>query len=271
MENYKSPDLTLDDIVFEGRNKSYGAYLLRKIYNDNVLKALVISALLFSVGMATPVIVKLLGPAEEAEEVDNRVVDLKQIEPPPIDPNTPPPPPPPPAPPPPKVTTIRFVPPEPVPDEEVVEPDPPKQEELKEVAISTETVEGDPNADPDIVIEEPAPTILGDGGGEETVFQVVEQMPEFEGGMSALAKFLQKTLKYPAQARNANIQGTVFVGFVVGNDGKIRDVSVLKGIGYGCDEEAIRVVSSMPPWKPGKQSGRAVAVRYSLPIRFVMQ
>jgi protein TonB len=166
---------------------------------------------------------------------------------------------------------VRFVPPEPVPDEEVVEPDPPKQEELKEVAISTETVEGDPNADPDIVIEEEAPTILGEGDGEETVFQVVEQMPEFEGGMTALAKYLQKNLKYPAQARNANIQGTVFVGFVVGNDGKIRDVSVLKGIGYGCDEEAKRVVQTMPPWKPGKQSGRAVSVRYSLPIRFVMQ
>lgn len=271
MEKYKSPDLTLDDIVFEGRNKSYGAYLLRKVYNDHVLRALAISALVFSLALATPVIVKYLSPAEEEDVLDQTVVDLKQIEPPPIDPNTPPPPPPPPAPPPPKVSTVRFVPPEPVPDEEVVEPDPPKQEQLKEVAISTETVVGDPNADPDIVIEEAAPTILGDGGGEETIFQVVEQMPQFEGGMAALGKYLQRNLKYPAQARNANVQGTVFVGFVVGNDGKIRDVSVLKGIGYGCDEEAKRVVSAMPPWKPGKQSGRAVAVRYSLPIKFVMQ
>jgi protein TonB len=271
MENYKSPNVTLDDIVFEGRNKSYGAYLLRKVYNDHVLRALLIAGLVFSLGMATPVIVKLLGPAEEEEVLNTKPVELKDIEPPPIDPKAPPPPPPPPAPPPPKVSTVRFVPPEPVPDEEVVEPDPPKQEEIKEAVIATETVEGDPNADVNIVIEEAAPSIVGEGEGEETVFQVVEQMPEFEGGMAALSKYLSKNLKYPAQARNANIQGTVFVGFVVGNDGKIRDVSVLKGIGYGCDEEAKRVVSAMPPWKPGKQSGRAVSVRYSLPIRFVMQ
>lgn len=270
MENYKSNDLTLDDIVFEGRNKSYGAYLLRKIYNDHILRALLIGALIFSFAVSLPVILKALGPEEEVELVDTTAVDLTQIEPPPIDPNIPPPPPPPAAPPPPQVSTIKFVPPEPVPDEKVVEPDPPKQQELATVAIATETVVGDPTADPNIVIEENVPNILGGGGGEETVFQVVEQMPEFEGGMAALGKYLSKNLKYPAQARSANVQGTVFVGFVVGNDGKIRDVTVLKGIGYGCDEEAKRVVSSMPPWRPGKQSGRAVSVRYSLPIRFKM-
>lgn len=270
MENYKSSNVTLDDIVFEGRNKTYGAYVLRKLYNDHVLRALVVASLLFGTALASPVIYKALSNEEGKEEVVDKVVELKNIEPPPIDPNTPPPPPPPPAPPPPKVSTVRFVPPEPAPDEEVTEPDPPKQEELKEVAIATETVEGDPNADADLIVDESGPSVIGGEPAEDQVFVAVEQMPEFEGGMAALGKYLSKSIKYPAAARNANIQGTVFVGFVVGHDGKIRDVQVLKGIGYGCDEEAIRVVSSMPAWKPGKQSGRAVSVKYSLPIRFAL-
>ncbi len=271
MENYKSPDISLDDIVFEGRNKSYGAYFLRKIYNDHVVKCLLFGALVVSAGIAAPFFLLAIRPVEE-EVLDTTPVELKNIEPPPIDPNTPPPPPPPAAPPPPKISTIKYVPPVVAPDEEVVEPDPPKQEEMKEVAISTETVEGDLNADPNLIIEEPsAGTLIGEPATEETIFQVVEQMPEFEGGQSALYKYLGKNIKYPAQARNGNIQGTVFVGFVVASDGKIKDVQVLKGIGYGCDEEAVRVVSTMPAWRPGKQSGRPVSVRYSLPIKFTLQ
>ncbi len=76
MENYKSSDLTLDDIVFEGRNKSYGAYLLRKIYNDHILRALLIGALIFSFAVSLPVILKALGPADEVEELDTTAVDL---------------------------------------------------------------------------------------------------------------------------------------------------------------------------------------------------
>lgn len=268
MENYKSRDITLDDIVFEGRNKAYGAYWLRKTYSDYVLRALLIGGAAFSIATATPLILSQIQGEEEVEDV---VVNMTAIEPPPpINPNEPPPPPPPPAPPPPKVSTVKFVPPEPVPDEEVVEPDPPKQEEMKEVQIATETIVGDPNADADIIIDENpgTGTALGAPPAEEQIFVAVEQMPEFPGGQAELFKFLSKNIRYPSQARNNNVQGTVFVAFVVGPDGKIRDAQVQKGIGYGCDEEALRVINTMPPWKPGKQSGRSVSVRYSVPIKF---
>lgn len=110
----------------------------------------------------------------------------------------------------------------------------------------------------------PAPQYTGE------VFAVVEQMPEFPGGMDGLREYLSENLKYPAKAREKNLGGTVFLGFVVQADGAITDVTVLKGVGSGLDAEARRVVADMPPWQPGRQSGRAVAVRYSLPIRFAM-
>jgi protein TonB len=88
--------------------------------------------------------------------------------------------------------------------------------------------------------------------------------------MDGLREYLSENMKYPSEAREKNVQGTVFVAFVVQADGTITDAEVIKGIGKDCDDEARRVVAAMPPWQPGRQSGKAVAVRYSLPIRFVM-
>ncbi|CAA9294938.1 MAG: Ferric siderophore transport system, periplasmic binding protein TonB [uncultured Cytophagales bacterium] len=110
----------------------------------------------------------------------------------------------------------------------------------------------------------PAPQYTG------PVFTVVEHMPEFPGRMDGLREYLSDNLEYPGEARKKNLGGTVFVGFVVQADGAVTDVTVLKGVGGGLDEEARRVVAAMPPWQPGRQSGRAVAVRFSLPIRFVL-
>ncbi|RDB04291.1 TonB family protein [Runella aurantiaca] len=103
------------------------------------------------------------------------------------------------------------------------------------------------------------------------VFTVVEQNPEFPGGMSELGRYLGRNIKYPAAAQRANVQGKVFVQFVVGEDGDIRDPRISKGIGFGCDEEALRVTLNMPKWNPGKQNGKAVAVQYNLPIAFVLE
>lgn len=105
---------------------------------------------------------------------------------------------------------------------------------------------------------------------EETIFQLVEQMPTFPGGMPGLSQYLSSTLRYPGEAQQAKVQGTVFVGFVVNATGGITQVTVLKGIGYGCDEEAMRVIQLMPAWTPGRQDGKPVSVRYSIPIRFVL-
>ena len=103
---------------------------------------------------------------------------------------------------------------------------------------------------------------------EKLTFTVVEEMPEYPGGMQAMLEFIGRNLHYPPEARDAGIQGRVFVNFTVNDDGSIQDVKVLKGIGGGCDEEAVRVVSMMQNWKPGKQKGKPVRVAYNLPIRF---
>jgi TonB family protein len=103
----------------------------------------------------------------------------------------------------------------------------------------------------------------------EEIFTAVEQQAEFPGGPSAFGRFLQNTLKYPSKARRANVGGEVSVSFVVNTDGSVQDAQVLKGVGFGCDEEAIRVIKAMPRWNPGMQSGRAVRSRFTLPIKFL--
>ncbi len=106
---------------------------------------------------------------------------------------------------------------------------------------------------------------------EAEIFKVVEEMPEFPGGSAKLMEYIQKNIKYPMMARESDIQGRVFVNFVVEPDGSISNVAVLRGIGGGCDEEAVRVVNSMPKWKPGKQRGSAVRCAYTVPIIFKLQ
>ncbi len=97
---------------------------------------------------------------------------------------------------------------------------------------------------------------------------IVEEMPEFPGGPEALYPYIGKNLRYPEQAVEEGIEGVVYLTFVVETDGRISNVNVLRGIGGGCSEEAVRVVKGMPNWKPGKQNGKTVRVRYNLPIRF---
>ena len=158
-------------------------------------------------------------------------------------------PPPPPPPPPPQTTII-----------EIVEDDEEIEEELE---IEDTEIDEDTEIEPIEIVEE-----------EETepeIFTIVEDMPSFPGGEGELFKYLGENIKYPPMAKDAGITGTVFVTFVVKEDGKVSGVRVLRGIGGGCDEEAIRVVEAMPKWKAGKQRGKAVRVQYNLPIRFVLR
>jgi protein TonB len=106
---------------------------------------------------------------------------------------------------------------------------------------------------------------------EPQIFTIVEEMPSFPGGEAELFKYLNKNVKYPQMAQDAGITGVVYLTFVVDENGKVKDPKVLRGIGGGCDEEAIRVVKSMPAWEPGKQRGKAVRVQYNLPIRFTLR
>ncbi|MCB0496742.1 MAG: energy transducer TonB [Cyclobacteriaceae bacterium] len=102
----------------------------------------------------------------------------------------------------------------------------------------------------------------------ETVFTIVEHQPAFPGGIGAFYKFVQKKMKYPSQARRMGIEGKVFVQFVVDTDGSLTDIKVIRGIGVGCDEEAIRVLKMAPKWNAGRQRGVPVKVRMTLPITF---
>ncbi|MCC5922051.1 MAG: energy transducer TonB [Cyclobacteriaceae bacterium] len=154
-------------------------------------------------------------------------------------------------------------------------PPPPKiqQPEIIEVDDDEEIeedieIEFDIDMDEDMVVEDIP--FFDDGEKEvaDEIFQVVEQQPEPEGGMQAFYQYVQKNMKYPSQARRMGIEGKVFVQFVVNTDGTIQDVEAIKGIGGGCDEEAIRVLKAAPAWKPGKQRGKAVRVRMVIPITF---
>jgi protein TonB len=125
------------------------------------------------------------------------------------------------------------------------------------------------------------PIEIGDGTGEGIGVPVeaaappteflVEEMPEFPGGQAAMLKYIGKHLRYPASAQAKGVSGIVYVSFVISPEGQVTKVEVIKGIDTACDQEAARVISKMPTWKPGRQSGRNVPVRYSLPIRFAMQ
>lgn len=106
---------------------------------------------------------------------------------------------------------------------------------------------------------------------EEEVFLVVEEDPEFPGGLDALSKFIADNIKYPQLAKENNITGKVFVSFVVEKDGRVGQVKILRDIGGGCGNEAVRVVKMMPKWKPGKQRGKAVRTQFNLPVNFDLQ
>jgi protein TonB len=141
-----------------------------------------------------------------------------------------------------------------VPDEEEIE------EEI-EVNLDVEITEDE--VIEELIFEEPVEEEVAD-----EVFTIVEQQPEFPGGMGAFYQFVQSKLKYPSQARRMGIEGKVFVQFVVDKQGNITEVQAVKGIGAGCDEEAVRVIKGSPKWAAGKQRGKSVKVRMILPITF---
>lgn len=103
------------------------------------------------------------------------------------------------------------------------------------------------------------------------VFEFVEMMPEFPGGQSAMYKFIQQNLKYPPKAQKEEIQGRIILQFIVSESGKIGNIEIIRGIGGGCEEEAIRVMKLMPNWSPGKHKGKKVPVKFTLPIVFKLE
>ena len=146
------------------------------------------------------------------------------------------------------------------------------QLEIVQDDVEVDDIEINAEVEQNEVIEEyVAPEVVEEEVVEQEIFKIVEEMPSFPGGEAKLMEYVAKNVKYPQIARETGIQGRVFVNFVVEPDGSVSNVSVLRGIGGGCDEEAMRVVKNMPKWKPGKQRGKPVRVQYMLPVNFKLQ
>ncbi len=254
------------DVVFADRNKSYGAYQLRKDNARTTNRAMLVGGTLFVLAICSPMIINLIsGFIPETKEVEiNKEVVLAQ--PPPVDPNTPPPPPPP-EPPKPKTSVLKFPPPVVVPAAEVVE-EPPTVEDLKVADPGQKNIEGDPNAE--VRIDEP----VGNAPKEAEVvednspvdFASIANVPEYPGGQEAFGKEFQNKFKWPALALEQGVSGRIVVQFVVEKDGSLTDIKVLKDLGMGTGAETSRVLKLMKKWKPGVQNGKNVRVAFTLPI-----
>ena len=261
------------EVVFSGRNKAYGAYVLRKENAKTSVRALIIASLFFVLAIAMPTIInKLKGFIPKADE-KVKMEDVVLIPPPPIDAAKPPPPPPQVEPPKPKVDQVRFPPPVVKPDNEVPEKDPPTVKELEVKDPGPKDQKGDPNQE--VRIDEAVGKAditqkVVEESNEVVSFAAVEKLPSFPGGEAAFGAYLSKTIRYPPVAKENNTQGRVIVSFVVERDGNLTDIKVLRDIGGGCGPEAIRVLQKSPKWTPGIQNGKPVRVAYTMPINFTL-
>ena len=258
------------DLVFEGKNKEYGAYELRQNSTKRHVRALIIVASLAILAFLLPTLIDTVMPKKSDTEIGPVVMTkldpldqvkeeqiIKQPE----------------APPPPELkASIRFTPPVVKKDEDVRDEDEMKtQQELTDtkVAISVADVEGKTDGTGVDIADLPNNKVIEPV--KEEIFHHVEQMPEFPGGERELMAYLAKNIKYPVIAQEQGIQGQVVLRFVVGKNGDVSDVIVQRSLDPSCDKEAIRVVKSMPKWRPGRQNGNAVLVYYTLPVRFKLQ
>jgi len=259
------------DIVFEGRPKEYGAYMLRKLSSKRHRTAIFVTLFFFLAIFTIPGLIKRIIPQgrEVNVEVTNLAnIDLEKNKPkdvlqPKIEQE-----------PPQKIkSTIKFTPPVIKDDEEVKDDEIMKtQEEVTDSKLSISVADVKGNSD-DADASDLADLQKQKEVVEEEVtepYRYVEQMPEYPGGDEAFRKFLNTNLRYPVMAKESGIQGAVYVTFVVSKTGNISGVQIMRGIGGGCDEEALRVIKLMPPWIPGRQNGKPVPVQFSLPLKFTL-
>jgi protein TonB len=265
------------DLVFEGRNQAYGAYKLRKGTTKRNIWSIIIVALaavLLYLGLQLQHMVEANRQVENTQAVELSALEQKkkeakvekkeQIK---VEPE--------------KVvekvkSSVKFTAPVIKKDNEVKEEDEIKLDEVEKSnkAVGAFTVEGNDEVGGEVLKakeEIAAPEPPKQQVEENKVFDVVEQMPSFPGGMGALMSWLSQNIKYPVIAAENGVQGRVIVQFVVEKDGSITDVKVAKSVDPSLDKEAARVVSAMPKWTPGKQNGSAVRVKYTVPVTFKLQ
>lgn len=268
------------DLVFANRNKNYGAYELRSKSSSIMTRALFVSGSLFVLLCFSPLIYSKLFPKDVIVDTVTTVTEttlpdqihqMKKEEPKPEKKNEPA------KADPVKVKSVAL-------SQNIVVvnkvdlPDPPTIKEIQNAVISDKTQDG--IEAPNLVIPDNKGNGNGTGiakdgaenGDPNAVLTIggVDEYPEFTGGAKAWSKYMERNLRYPSRAQEEGAAGKVFVSFVVEKDGSITDVSVIKGIGFGCDEEAIKVIKKSPLWKPGKNKGVPVRVRYNMAINFQM-
>lgn len=251
------------EIVFENRNHDYGAYLIRRRYNRTILLAF-FSTLTFAMLLAlTPTILAWIYPEKisTGERVREVVFDLMTIEPKeevfaqkkdepkeefkskttPAGPTE-------------KFTNLKV--------SDTDSSNMKTQDQLSNTVVATKTNKSDSTD-----AKDPLPETKPSGGGQE-VRKYAEVMPSFVGGEEAMMDYLRMNIKFPAAAREIGVTGTVYVTFIVNKKGEVVNVELLRGIGGGCEEVAMKAIRNMPKWNPGMQNGEPVNVQYNLPISF---
>jgi periplasmic protein TonB len=248
-----------DDIVFEHRNKEYGAYRLRKKYSRNLMIGMLIGVIIIGTAIITPYLnAKAL---ENQKRRAERQVNLKMENLDQPQNNVEPPPPPPPPPPAETVAVLKYTAP--------VVVDSIKPEDVKQMMTSDQAQVEVKNEEVQVVQEVQVEVKEEEAPAE--VFVVVEEMPTFPGGDNELMKFINSNIVYPEIAKENNIQGKVILRFCVTYKGTIDQISVMKTVDPALDNEAKRVIAMLPAWKPGKQGGKAVNVWYSVPVTFQLK
>jgi protein TonB len=274
MEINKILSADILDIIFEGRNKLYGAYELRKTYNKRITKALLFTGVVILLVILGSVFASIISKnkPETMVVLDTQMAEIKKNDAPP----PPPPPPPPPKPiPPPEINQIKFTPPKIVKDEEVKADE--KIEEIKEdQVISTKTVESENKvAIVQAPVEDKGTQIVEapKKDDEDKIFTKVENEAAFPGGETAWRRYLEKNLNPSTPVDNGAPAGTyqVIVRFVVSKDGSISDVQAETKHGYGMEDEALKIIKRGPKWTPALQNGRNVNAYRRQPITFVVQ
>lgn len=256
------------DLVFDHRNKEYGAYDLRQHYGRNMTKAMAFTFAGVAILVAASIIFKPK-PAEVFRRIDVPIIEIQTIKPEkliekpkpaeakpaaPLKPAAP-------------VQTTEFKTPVVVPTDPPI--DPPINAKI-EGAIGPETVKGPVGGDNVTQVDPGAGgnDVAKEDNGVHTIGDGLEVMPEPVGGAAAWAKFLQKNLRFPAVAQEQGMSGKVLLSFIIEKDGSLSNIKIERGAGYGFDEEALRVLKLAKAWKPGIQNNQPVRVRYNIPINF---
>lgn len=273
----KFNDYSLDEFLFFKKNRDYGAYVLRRQAKKYSAIAL-FCGLLLSIGIYV-LLPQTLNRTREVENFDLRQVAvtitpfsqleappplIEKPEPPKVVEKTP------------EVATKRFVKPELKKDELVeVEELLPSISDFKKANPGTITKDGSDDIlseyEPIVVVEDQPPPPPPPPKEKQEVLQYAQKLPMFPGGEAAMYEYIKKNLNYPPVARENGISGMVVLQFVVDKDGNITDAKIVRDIGGGCGEEALRVLKSMPAWEPGEHGGKRVNVKYTLPVRFELR